>query len=255
MFRLTDYPALAFVLALATQGIAVWIGATILRRRFQLDEDTREDFGVIQAATLTLLGLIIGFSFAMATGRYDQRKNYEEEEANAIGTEYLRVDVLPETDTAKIRALLLKYVDDRIAFYSVRGAQQVEEINASTAKLQQQLWDAVKVPAVASPTQLSALAMSGMNDVINTQGYAQAAWWNRIPPTAWMLMLAIAICANALVGIGSRNPKRGLRLLLVIPFVISLAFALIADIDSPRGGLIRVKPQNLMSLSQSLRAG
>jgi hypothetical protein len=67
-------------------------------------------------------------------------------------------------------------------------------------------------------------------------------------------MLAIAMCANVLVGIGSSNPKRS-RLLLIIPFVISLAFALIADIDSPRGGLIRVKPQNLISLSQSLRPG
>ena len=94
-----------------------------------------------------------------------------------------------------------------------------------------------------------------MNDVLNTQGYAQAASWNRIPPAAWILMLTIAICANILVGLGSRNPKTGSRILLIIPFVISLAFALIADIDSPRGGLIRVQPQNLLSLAQSLRAG
>jgi hypothetical protein len=254
MLRLTDYPALVFVLAIAAQCVAVWIGATILRSRFRLDADAREDFGIIQTATLTLLGLIIGFTFSMATGRYDQRKNYEEEEANAIGTEYLRVDVLPPADAAKIRTLLLGYLDARIEYYSIRDAARVEALNAETGKLQAQLWTAIKAPAVASPTPLSAVAIEGMNDVLNTQGYAQAAWWNRIPPAAWILMVAIAICANILVGICSRNPKSGSRLLLIIPFVISLSFALIADIDSPRGGLIRVKPQNLISLAQSLRA-
>ena len=63
----------------------------------------REDFGFILAATLTLLGLIIGFSFSMATSRYDQRKNYEEAEANAIGTEYVRADLLPAADAATVR--------------------------------------------------------------------------------------------------------------------------------------------------------
>jgi hypothetical protein len=255
MIRLTDYPALVFVLAILAQGLAVWIGAALLRQRFRLDEGMRDDFGVIQAATLTLLGLIIGFTFSMATGRYDQRKNLEEEEANAIGTEYLRADMLPPADAAKIRGLLLHYLDARIEHYSVRDAHRVEELNAAIGKLQTDLWATVKAPALATPTVLSGLAVAGMNDVLNTQGYAQAAAWNRIPPSAWMLMLAIAMCANVLVGIGSRNPRIGSRLLLIIPFVISLAFALIADIDSPRGGLIRVQPQNLISLAQSLRAG
>ena len=66
----------------------------------------REDFGLILAAALTLLRLIIGFSFSMATSRYDQRKNLEEAEANAIGTEYARAGLLPAADAAKVRALL-----------------------------------------------------------------------------------------------------------------------------------------------------
>jgi hypothetical protein len=255
MIRLTDFPALVLVIALVTQGIAVWIGAAHLRRRFRLDEDTHQDFGVIQAATLTLLGLIIGFAFSMATGRYDQRKNLEEEEANAIGTEYLRAEVLPPDDAAKIKAMLASYLDLRIEHYSVRSPDRIEALDAEIGKLQRQLWDAVKGPAAAAPSLVGALALSGMNDVINTQGYAQAAWWNRIPPTAWLLMLTIATCASVLLGIGVRNPKRGSRLLLVFPFVVSIAFALIADIDSPRGGMIRVRPQNLINLAQSLRAG
>ena len=80
--------------------LLLWLAAQYgsllgLRRRRPLKDDVREDFGVIQAATLTLLGLIIGFSFSMAITRYDLRKNYEEAEANAIGTEYVRADLLP----------------------------------------------------------------------------------------------------------------------------------------------------------------
>ena len=69
-------------------------------------------------ATLTLLALIIGFTFSMALNRYDQRKIYEEEEANAIGTEYLRAELLPAADAAKVRTLLLNYLDQRVLFYS-----------------------------------------------------------------------------------------------------------------------------------------
>ena len=252
MIRLTDFPALVLVLAIVTQGIAVWAGAALLRQRFRLDENAYQDFAVIQAATLTLLGLIIGFAFSMAAGRYDQRKNLEEEEANAIGTEYLRVEVLPAGDAAKIKAMLSSYLDLRIEHYSTRDPARIATLDAEIAASQRQLWDAVKEPAAATPTMVAALALSGMNDVINSQGYAQAAGWNRIPPTAWLLMLAIATCANALVGIGVRNPRRGSRLLIVFPFVIAIAFALIADIDSPRGGVIRLAPQNLIALSQSL---
>ncbi len=93
-----------------------------------------------------------------------------------------------------------------------------------------------------------------MNDVLNSQGYTQAAWWNRIPIAAWSLMAAIAICCNLLVGYGVRGLKGESILLLVLPLVVSISFFLIADIDSPRGDVIRVKPQNLLSLSESLRA-
>ena len=78
----------------------------MLRRRHPLAENARKDFNPTLAPTLTLLGLIIGFSFSMATSRYDQRKNLEEAEANAIGTEYARAGLLPAADAAKVRALL-----------------------------------------------------------------------------------------------------------------------------------------------------
>jgi hypothetical protein len=219
-----------------------------------MEEGVREDFGVILAATLSILGLIIGFSFSMAINRYDQRKNCEEAEANAIGTEYLRADLLPPADAATVRALLKNYLNQRVLFYTTRHEEQLRGINATTAQLQAELWSAAQAPATAHPSPVIAQAVSGMNDVLNSQGYTQAAWWNRIPHGGWGLMAVTAVCCNLLIGYGARNVKAERTLLLVLPLLVSIAFALIADIDSPRGGVIRVIPQNLQSLAQSLGA-
>jgi protein-S-isoprenylcysteine O-methyltransferase Ste14 len=89
-----------------------------------------------------------------------------------------------------------------------------------------------------------------MNDVLNSQGYTQAAWWNRIPVEAWYLLFVIALFCNALLGFGAHEMAP--RLFMVLPLLVAIAFFLIADIDSPRGGIIRVRPQNLLSLRSGL---
>lgn len=244
-------PLLVLVASFFVLWLSAWIGGKFRRRR-QLGEDERDDFGVILAATLTLLGLIIGFTFSMAITRYDQRKNYEEEEANAIGTEYLRAELLPAADEARVTALLKSYLDQRILFYRTRSKNVLGQIDRNTAQLEKELWSAVRAAAAAQPTPVTALAASGMNDVLNSHGYTQAAWWNRIPIPAWCLMTAIAICCNLLIGYGAHRAGGVSVISLVLPLVISVAFFLIADIDSPRGGIIHVTPQNLVSLSNSL---
>jgi hypothetical protein len=247
--RLLMYPRLFFVCALVVLWIAAQFGAYVRRKR-PLKDELRDDFGLIETATLTLLGLIIGFSFSMATTRYDLRKTYEEAEANAIGTEYVRADLLPAADAAAVRADLKRYTELRIAFYRTRDYDELKKVNNDTAQLQTKMWSTVQTPAVTQPTPVIALAVAGMNDVLNSQGYTQAAWWNRIPTSAWGLMIGIAICCNLLVGYGART-ARGV-MLLILPLIVSISFLLIADIDSPRHGFIHVVPQNLASLLQSL---
>ena len=144
--------------------------------------------------------------------------------------------------------------DQRIANYLSRDEELLGQIEAKTARLQGDLWSAVLAPAAAQPTPMVALAVWGMNDVLNSQGYTQAAWLNRIPIAAWALMAAIAVFCNVLVGFDGRTARAGVVLPLALPLVIAIAFFLIADIESPRGGYIQVTPQNLLILSQSLRA-
>jgi hypothetical protein len=252
MFRITDYPLPVFVISVAVLGLSAWFGAGFLRRRRPLEGDTLDDFRVVQGAILTLLALIIGFTFSMAIGRYDQRKNLEEAEANAIGTEYVRADLMPAADAAKVRTLLRRYTGERILFYTTRDFQEEQKINARTAQLQNELWAAILPAATANPTPVMALVVNGMNDVLNSQGYTQAAWWNRIPPAAWLLMMLIAVGCCVAVGYGTADFKAERVLLLAVPAIVAISFFFIADIDSPRSGVIRVIPQNLLSLVDSL---
>ncbi|MGF6372756.1 hypothetical protein OKW40_005572 [Paraburkholderia sp. RAU6.4a] len=252
MQQLIRHPLILLVASFALMALAAQFGNSVLRRRITLDEDSLDDFRIVQSATLTLLALVIGFSLSMAVGRYDQRKNYEEEEANAIGTEFIRADLLPQSAAAAIRADLAQYLDLRIEYYQTRDAQRVAQIDAATADLQRRLWSSARSGAVTQPSPVVALAVAGMNDVINTQGYTQAAWLNRIPVAAWIMMLLIGVFANVLVGYGVKNSTGKNRFLLIMPLTVSLSFMLIADIDSPRNGIIRVIPQNLISSAQSL---
>jgi hypothetical protein len=251
VFDLMNFPFILGVLTLLVMWLAGRLGRFVRDKREGANTLASSDFNIALTATLTLLGLIIGFSFSMAMSRYDQRKNFEEAEANAIGTEYVRVDVLPAADAAKLKTLLARYTDLRIIWYQSRNWSELQRINADTAHLQDQMWRAAEAPAAAQPNAVSALAIAGMNDVLNSQGYTQAAWWYRIPTEAWVLMIAIAIYANLLMGLGAQGSSSD-GLLLVLPLLVSLSFLLVADIDSPRGGLVRVHPINLASLSKSV---
>ena len=246
-----DNPFAVFVVALIGQIIAALVGDLLRRQVQSFKQGERHDFNTVQAATLTLMALIIGFSFSMAVTRYDLRKTLEEAEANAIGTAYLRADLLPEESASRARELLRRYLGLRIAFYEASKATPAAEIGQQTASVQGQMWSVVKSVAMNQPTPTIALVVSGMNDVINAQGYTQAAWWNRIPVGAWAMMALMAISCNFLVGYGER--RKGELFLFVLTVVISLAFFLIVDLDSPRGGGIRVHPQNLLAAALSMK--
>ena len=231
MLKILNYPFMVFALSLTVLWASTILGARLAPR---LAKD-REDLNVVVAATLTLLGLILAFTFSMAVNSYDQRKLYEEEEANAIGTEYVRADLLPPADGETVQKLLRDYLDQRILFYRTRDEAALKRIDAATAQLQQQLWAAVRGPARAQQTTVMALVVAGMNDVLNSQGYTQASWLNRMVGLSW-----------------HRLRSTGL-LLGMLPLIVSAALKLIADIDSPRGGLIHVEPVNLITLAASLR--
>jgi len=249
-FNIVNFPVLIFVGSFIAFWLSTLVGASIRKRRQPLEKDQREDLNVVQGAALTLLSLLIGFTFSMAVSRYEQRKTYEEAEANTIGTEYLRASLLPASDASRVCELLREYLDQRVLYYTTRDEQFLRQVDANTAQLQNELWSTVQARAMTQSTPMTALSISGMNEVLDSQGRTEAAWRNRIPLEAWILLAAIAAGCNVLISYGAHRTS---ILSIVLPLTVSISFFLIADIDSPRGGVTRVRPENLVSLSQSLR--
>src|SRR5260370_27258068 len=176
-----NFPTLIFVVSFFLLWFAAWAGGQLGQSQYNLKQEMLPDFNIVLGATLTLLGLILGFSYSMATARYDLRKMYEEAEANAIGTEYVRADLLGPAEAQQVRALLRQYTDLRIRFYATRDKDELTQINLQTAQIQNRLWTAASQPAMAQPTPVRALAVAGMNDVLYSEGYTHAPWGDRSP--------------------------------------------------------------------------
>ncbi len=252
MSFLLNHPLVLLLVTFFYLWLSARLGTALQRWTGPLDETRRGDFDIVLGATVTLLSLIIGFSFSMASSRYDQRKNYEEDEANAIGTAYARADLLPSADDLKVHQLLKEYVGLRVLFYTTVDNVKVRELDRATEQMQDQLWGTVAAAAKAAPSATTALAAASMNDAINSQGFAQAASWNRIPIGAWMLLYALGAVATGMIGYRFRTEALKNPLLLISPGIVATAFFLIADIDCPRGGVIRIAPQNLLALAPTL---
>ncbi len=247
-----DSPFVIFGLSLVVLTLAVRLGIVLQRLRGEGKEAIHGDLGVVTTASLTLLALLTSFSFSMATSRYDQRRTFEMQEARLITVEYFRADLLPAPTAAKVKALLADYVDQRIVFYNEGDAGKLGQVNSRTDWLEHELWTAVHVPALATPNPVTALPVAGVDGVFASRVDAESAFENRIPPTAALLLLTIATCANLLTGLGAKSPRS--RLHFILPLLVSIAFFLIADIENPRVGIIRVYPTDLTRAAELMRA-
>src|SRR5438045_6533419 len=225
---LTNRPFVVFCISFVGMWLAARFGRSLLRKKFLPDQKLRDDFAFVLPAGLTLLALIVGFSFSMAITHYDQRKNFEEGEANAIGTAYVRAKLLPAADAAKVQAILKGYLDQRILWYEVREGTEVRNVDARVAQLQDQMWEAILPEVTARPTPIAAVVTSGINDVLNSQGYTQSAWWYRIPSAAWALMFAIALVCNLLIGYIAKGGPMGPKMFYIFPLLMAISFMLIA---------------------------
>jgi len=249
---MVDYPLLVFVVSFVLLVVAAWLGDFLRKRSKRAEETNRDDAGVVLGGTLTLLGLIIGFSFAMATNRYDLRKDAEKAEANAIAVLYMRADLLPPDEAAKAHELLKKYLDQRIQFYTTRSRDELTQIGNNTTQAQNELWSLIQAAVGPLSPQLEGLFVSSMNDVAVSRLSTDAVWANRIPVAAWLLIVITSVGCNLLIGYRAR--RTDWLVFMVMPVAVSISLFLISDLDSPRGGAIRVRPNNLIGLSQSLGA-
>jgi hypothetical protein len=251
MGRLADYEYVLFAIAFVVLAVAAQVGAWGAAHLRPVKEEERAHLSQITGACLSILALIIGFSFSAAISRYDERKNCEQEEANAISSEYTLVGLLPDADAAQERQFLEQYVQLRIAYYKTADHPELASIRAQRTALEAQMWPIVERDSKANQTPIMAQVLAGMNNVLSRPGYSQAAALDRIPDGAWTLMAVLAVFCCLLLGY-SGHGRRPLALKLVVPLFLALSFFIIASLDAQRRGLIRVLPQNLIRVQQEM---
>lgn len=211
--------------------------------------------GVLQGALLGLLGLLLGFTFAMSVGRYEARKQLVLEESNGIGTAWLRAGYLSEPTRDIIRAALMDYIDARIkgAAAPVGSPEFVEQV-ARSEKDQATMWRATVAEVKARDTESTALFTSSLNDLIDTDGKRQAASRNHVPRSVWLLLIVVSftVCATTGYATGLGDSGRHALSMIVLPALLTVVITIIADLDNPRRGLIQVSQQMLVDLRATL---
>jgi len=232
--------------------------ATRRRRPSVVTEDHFDQFTALQASVLTLLGLLLGFSFSMAVGRYDDRRKAEIAEANAIGVAYERTSTLDGQSEVTARDLMRQYVRARIAFFEARGKRVLmEEAKGRTADLQVRLWAsgtrAARIEGNRDQAAEVAAYLTSLTQVFVVTEERQSAYENRIPTAAWALLIMVSAGASFMVGLGMW--RWNALLLLILPIVVSSTLTLVYDLDSPGRGLIHVRQDSMERVRQQVESG
>jgi hypothetical protein len=220
-----------------------------------ISDKARSQISAVQGAILGLLALLLGFTFAMAMGRFDVRKQLVLDEANAIGTTYLRAQLLPEPPRQEISDLLRQYVRVRLEFYEAgTDEKKLNVASDATDKLQNQLWSIAAALGEKEPRAVTlGLFLQSLNEVIDLNNKRLNALENHVPEIILFLLYFVALVATGLIGYGcGLGGVRNLFVTAVSSVLIAAVILVIIDLDRPRHGLIQVSQQRMLELRHSL---
>jgi hypothetical protein len=243
-----------FALTLLLVLLAIEGGYRLGRHRLTRAEHEKEaPVGAMVAAMLGLLAFMLAFTFGLAAQRFDTRRQVLLDEANAIGTTYLRAAMLPERRD-EIRSVLREYVDVRLA--AVDSGSLAEGIRRSEA-LQNQLWgDAVGLAQSHPESIVIGLFVQSLNDVIDLHTKrVTAGIRNRIPGPIWLSLFSIAALALGAMGYHAGLVRTSRSLAIVaVGLAFTAVIGLVADLDRPSEGILTVSQQALIDLRESMKA-
>jgi hypothetical protein len=225
------------------------IGRRIGKKRLEIDpEGSTAGLGVVDAAVFGLMGLIIAFTFSGAAARFDTRRQLIVEEANDIGTAYLRIDLLPEEAQPQIRALFREYLDTRITMY--RSIPDMDVAYAAMNKgneLQKKIWDAsVKAARESENTTATMLLLPALNAMIDITS-TRLGWTRMHPPISIFVILGVLTMVCALfAGYGMAGSKtRSWLHFIGFALVLVIVTYVIIDLEYPRVGMIRINEMDV----------
>ncbi len=253
-----EVAALAFGLFLGML-ICLELGRRIGIRKMLIDpEGARIGVGAIEGAVFALLGLLIAFTFSGAASRLDARRQLIAEEANAIGTAYLRLELVSTDARQRLREIFRRYVDVRLSLYQkLTDSSATQEAMAKTAAVQGEIWSqavvACREEGSQSATMLILPALNQMIDITTTRAVAARLH----PPTIIFAMLYVLALISAVMAGYGMAPQKKPSWVHIVGFaaITSLTLYVILDLEYPRFGFIRIDQadQVLLQLRQSIQ--
>ncbi|HYI97562.1 MAG TPA: hypothetical protein VEX68_28750, partial [Bryobacteraceae bacterium] len=217
-----------------------------IRRRSEDPDGATAGLGAVDGAIFGLMGLLLAFTFSAATSRLDKRRDLIVQEANDIGTAYLRLDVLPAERQPALRDLFRRYVDSRLAVY-----RALPNVEAAQAKLKesQQIQGEIWTQAVAATKNVegnsipaTTLVLSSLNQMIDVTTTRTVAMQTHTPPIIFVLLAVMVLAAALLSGFGMAGGKvRSLLHMIAFPLLMTIIIYVIIDIEYPRIGFIRLE--------------
>ncbi len=256
--RFEDIPlTVVFLVTMAVTVASIWAGRLIGRRSRARSTASEEDkVGTVVGAVGGLLAFFLVFTFGITASRFDTRKGLLLDEASALGTAYMRADLLQEPHRAEVRRLLREYVEIRTRDLGDRG--ELAKAIARSEAIHDELWShAILMAQADRSSEIDALSISALNEVIelHTKRVTVALHY-RIPTTIWVVLFLLTVLAMGSLGyeFGLSGSGR-FAITIVLGMTLSLVILLIADLDRSGAGLVRVSQQPMEALLGRMRAG
>jgi hypothetical protein len=251
--------ALIATLLFVSMAVAMEVGYRIgLGRKVSANEDRKTHINAIQSSILGILALLLGFTFSLSLQRYDSRSEAVVNEANAIGTAWLRAQLLPVAERAPSQDLLRRYLDLRVEAGAIPLDQRAARgaLLARAAETQTALWALAAQAADADPnTVRTGLYIRSLNEMIDSFGRRDTALNRHVPETVLLLLYATFLMAGAIVGFASgvAGHRPSLVAHIMVVLIVVLVFVIL-DLDRPRRGLIEVSQKSLLDLQSTIKA-
>lgn len=244
-----DEPRLVFIavcIGLFTSSIVGYRLAWSMR--INENSDYHEHITGLREGLFVLLGLLLGFTVAIVLPRFDERRQLVIDEANAIGTTMLRAEILPEPQRSRTLELLREYVVMRQEFAreTLLDRAALNRQTQGSKALQRQLWQQIVAVTQESQTAVIATYLQAVNNMIDVAEKRLAAFENRVPQTVWLIIFIVALFQSFATGFSLK--RRFWFSLVMTPMVIAIVMALLADLDSPRTGPIRIEQNSMERL-------
>jgi hypothetical protein len=241
---------MSFLSMLACSEVGFRVG---YKARGRVDEFMRARTTIFESAILGVLGLLMAFTMSMAVARFETRRQLVIDEANAIGTTWLRSKMIPAPGNVEFAGLIRQYVGSRLIYSTKSSLEDLPRLRAQGAQLQSQLWSVATGWAIKDRSVNASLLLQSLNQSIDLEATRWTTFWGHVPPSVICLNAVIAMLAAGMLGYGfGLIGKRHIASIVLLAVSITGVLGVIVDLDRPWQGFIKVSQQPMIDLQKQV---